>query len=647
MTKGKTPIYNYEDSLLFPGLDTFFGNRLTKVYYLTMGLMLLFGFLLFDLRLSLGGDDSDYIIAARDLLSGKAFPTFHGSLYVVFLAQVIKIFGLHLFWLKLFSLVFLVISHSLLYKALKHRISPFILSGILVFNSINSSILYYGSHTYTEAFFMGFQSLFILMMLLILADDRKTLRKEFFFGLTLGFAVFMMAGSRNIGIAALITAGVLLAYCRNWRALAFTILSFFVFRLPFSIYRSVVWQADGGELGNQLRVMLQKDPYNAALGSENFAGLITRFFANFANYLGNIFIHLTLGFENGTGWSYIFGVVLLMVFIVGWLYAFRERNKVMLLLYFYLSVSLPVMFLVLSREWSQPRLLIPYLILIMVVIVWSLARLGKQTGKPVLRYLAVGFLLVSIVTTIPGSLYDASESRSVMKKLMKGEKFAGYTPDIQNFLAASAWSSKNTPDSVRIASRKAAMSSLYGEGRDFYPIFKLPFKETRDVFLFLDSNSGSYYIINEDSLLGKPEKPVLLMKQSLYGLIASDNAVYGIYLNEKGVQTDSLLNVLRVKSFNSFEKFISKTLAKPEASAVLIPDEMLKELATNNVHYVIRASIRVNQSEKTDQTINTISRYMSAIDTKYPGIFQPVRAFGKPDEEPAILYRINYPEKNK
>jgi hypothetical protein len=61
----------------------------------------------------------------------------------------------------------------------------------------------------------------------------------------------------------------------------------------------------------------------------------------------------------------------------------------------------------------------------------------------------------------------------VIKKNLKGDKYYGYTPDWQNFLKCSEWAADSLPDSALVASRKAPMSFVYGNGKKFFPIYSV------------------------------------------------------------------------------------------------------------------------------------------------------------------------------
>ena len=60
--------------------------------------------------------------------------------------------------------------------------------------------------------------------------------------------------------------------------------------------------------------------------------------------------------------------------------------------------------------------------------------------------------------------------------------------------------------------------------------------------------------------------------------------------------------------------------------------------------YILSASLRADPARKTNRTINTVERYMGYISQKYPEAFVKVAQVGSDDNEPAIIWKINYPQ---
>jgi len=68
------------------------------------------------------------------------------------------------------------------------------------------------------------------------------------------------------------------------------------------------------------------------------------------------------------------------------------------------------------------------------------------------------------------------------------------------------------------------------------------------------------------------------------------------------------------------------------------PDSLLQNLYDRNVKFVIMASLRKYEAQKTRETINTIHRYLYFIQQKYPDKIRMVKQIGA--DEPAYLFEI-------
>ena len=61
-------------------LNVFFKKIAPLLFWLGLGMTILFSLLLFDLKVSDGGDDSSYIVRAYEFIKNGVFPTFQGPL---------------------------------------------------------------------------------------------------------------------------------------------------------------------------------------------------------------------------------------------------------------------------------------------------------------------------------------------------------------------------------------------------------------------------------------------------------------------------------------------------------------------------------------------------------------------------------------
>ena len=102
----KSPISKmHGKSDLFDRINRWFERHEKIIFYSLLFFSTLFSFLLFDAKVSDGGDDSSYIERAWSLLHEGKFPYYQGPGYPIFLSMIVKIFGLNVIALKMFSVV--------------------------------------------------------------------------------------------------------------------------------------------------------------------------------------------------------------------------------------------------------------------------------------------------------------------------------------------------------------------------------------------------------------------------------------------------------------------------------------------------------------------------------------------------------------
>ena len=167
----KKPVQDSPKSV-FVAVDSFFTKHQKMFFWISIGLFTLTSLLLFNVRVSEGGDDSTYIIRALNLWNKGTYPTYQGPVYPMGLSLIAGIGGLKLGLLKVTSLVFLVGFLVLFYRSFKNRISNTTLFLTLLLFSVNSFVAYFSSQTYSEALFMLLQ--IPVFLLLFNYSDRQT-----------------------------------------------------------------------------------------------------------------------------------------------------------------------------------------------------------------------------------------------------------------------------------------------------------------------------------------------------------------------------------------------------------------------------------------------------------------------------------------
>lgn len=627
-------------------LNEWFDEHTRLVLYTALALSVVIGIFLFDVKISTGGDDSSYIEMANNFTKGRSFPSWHGPLYPIFLSLPMLLFGVNVVWLKLFSFVFVIAHLILFYFTFRRHISPALFALVLMIIAVNSTILYFASQTYSEAMFMFLQSLIIFLFVHIYSHttDKSTssFKEEALNWLILGFFVFLASLTRNIGIVALLAMVFFLMIEKRFRAAVMLTVSYVIFLIPFRIYRSIAWGS--GQTSGQLSEIMLKNPYNRALGSEDFAGMITRFFENARLYLSKHFmIGLGLHDPASTDKSWFVTFVVIVLFFVALYHAFK-KDRIMLFLSVYLGASVSAMFLALQQSWDQMRMVVIYIPMLLLLLAWGIQQMAGKKGYGFLHLVLFGLLILIFFKTLGQSTDKMRENRKVLARNMKGDLYYGFTPDWQNFLKMSEWVGKNIPDTVMVASRKPSMSYIYSNGRDYYGMYRFPVEVPEKLVNEMIQRTGALQVLPESKLTDNlPVDMRLALKRAAVAYVAEGSDIYGVYEFNNTQGTD-ILQTLQKNNLRTFsaDSLLNRVRSSSRSCFAVSPDTLIKTLRRNDVDYVIVANLRANPKVNNGNVINNIQRYLYFIELKYPGIYSLVHQVGRDNEEPAWLYKINY-----
>ena len=134
--------------------------------YALVALTALMALLLFNVRLSEGGDDSTYICRALDLVAEGRYPDFQGPLYPVFLAPFILMGGgVSVVGLKFTSYALIIFGQLAMYLSLRHVVSRRLLLSVMLLMASNLWFVQFGSLTYSEPLFIVVMWLFVWALL--------------------------------------------------------------------------------------------------------------------------------------------------------------------------------------------------------------------------------------------------------------------------------------------------------------------------------------------------------------------------------------------------------------------------------------------------------------------------------------------------
>ncbi len=537
--------------------DTFFEKNQTLLFRIFLGLSFLFTLLLFDMKVSVGGDDANYIIRAYDFIHDFKYPAFQGPLYPMILSIFVGIFGINLPILKLLSTIFLTGHFVGFYYAFKNKIPASILFSTLILIALNTFLLFFGSQTYSEALFMFVQVLFFIFFFKNFIDvsteeiDKNRQIANFLY---LGAFLLALGLIRSIGYTMLIVVVIYFFTQKEWKNAGFSILSFAAFSGLWKIIKTLVWKDTQLQFGSQASSLMMVHPYDASKGTETFMGFIHRFIDNSNIYISKYFFQMLnlrpelIKTEKGIMSPEALPVLTLLVYgliIWGLIYYFK-KNKYLLFAGIYLVTGLGLTFVILQTIWAAYRLMIPFLPLLIMFSLLGIYALLKLNKLKSFQWVFPLIALMLFYYSLKNVSVSVKENQTILKKNLAGNMLAGLTPDWQNYIKMTQWAAKNVPENEVIACRKPNIAFIYTKRR-FFGIYKVP------------------------------------------------------------QNTD--------------------------------PDSLLQNLYNHNVNYIIMASLRKYEAQKTQYTINTIYRYMYFIRQKYPNKFALVKQIGI--DEPAYLVKLN------
>jgi hypothetical protein len=462
------------------------------VLILIGGVTLLYSLLLFNARISEGNDDSLYVEAgyryAHDLRNYWYSANAPG--YPIFLSLPIRLFGLNIILLKVISALFYLCAAVLTWITLSRHIRPMVLLPVMFIMAVNAYGQYFASQTYTEAFFLFVQAIFLWCFFRLMEDGRAItdLRRSWGRWLMLGLMLTLMGVVKNVAIVAVPAVIAFFLFTKQWKAAGLSVATFVVFMLGWAGLRNAIWQpafaamkaggASGGQFSAQGQLMLQKDPYDVTKGYEDTAGMITRFFDNITIYMGKRFWEIigvlkkdpVMSAETKGNYTFL-ALVLIALLVWALIGIIRRKDRALLFLWLYAASVCAGSFIALHVRWDQPRVILVMVPLLLIFVLNALFNLVSKHGTGARIYTGLAGLL--IVLSLWRSTVQAGDNLPILQENLKGDAYAGYTPDWVNFLKMSRWCADNLPEDAVIVSRKAPMSFVYGKGRTFFPIYKV------------------------------------------------------------------------------------------------------------------------------------------------------------------------------
>ncbi len=484
---------------LLDRLNNWFEKNDKKVFYTLLFLSTLFSLLLFDSKVSDGGDDSSYIERAWSFIHEGKFPYFQGPGYPLALSFFVKMFGLNVIALKFFSVACQFGFVWVTYLTFRKRIPYVVLFALISFISFNNFIQYYASQTFTESFFLFLQSicLYVTFKIIDAINNDSSLIKGFQenYGkwLLFGFMFVLLAISKSIGFVAVGGVVLYFLFTRNYKQIVYAILMFLAFRF---LYQIITTAEFGANTSNQLEMMLRKQLYKPQGGHEDFSGMIDRFFNNFDTYISlHIYRILNPVYKHDYAITDIVPPLAYITTVVLAVFTFLsyKKNKFIFFSSIYLISLCGGIFLGVQAQNMQDRLIIIAMPLIFLVLFYGMYELVKKYSM--LQTVFILFASIMLLVTIGKSTVLAKQNATALKKNLGGDVYYGFTPDWENFLKMSKYCADSLPDSENVLSRKPSMSFIYGNGKKFIGQWDSPENPNADSVLMGWQKQNVKYVI--------------------------------------------------------------------------------------------------------------------------------------------------------
>lgn len=626
-------------------MESFFEKNQRKLFLGLFALSLLCSFLLFDLRMSLGGDDSVYITRGWDLLQEGKFPTFQGPLYPMVLSLIMMIAGVKVGLLKVFSMGFLAAHFYFFYKAFKHRVDQRILWPVLGVLAVNGFIHYYGSQTYTEAFFMMLQMIFFWFFFdRFLAKDTATSegekesgwKKEFFKFLGLGGLLLALGLTRSIGFAAVFAVVAYFLLFRQWKNAGFTVVAFLLLYGGFKLFSGMIWETPGVQFGDQAAMFTWVDPYNQSLGKETFSGFTMRFVDNSNLYLSKHLPRIVgLRTQVADTVQSLLTILVYLLFLLSFLLAFR-KNKAMVFTGLYIGATCGMSFVLLQAYWDSDRLILPFVPLIILFILYGLKELFEKPQLQKARAAVVGIGLVLVVSSGIGMASRAAEHVPVLKASLAGDNTFGFEVWRVNYLDVCQFAASNLPGNAVVAARKPSMAFLHS-GKTFTGIRKVPSLTPQEMF----DPAKAYLLVKTLDVFPKFQEYYFANLKGVilgYGPLSDQfpqNVSYQVYEFTPGEIAQVQENIKQVPFPYTLD--VNGFLQSFESVACIDPEVLVGIVNDKAIDYIVYDQLRL---DGTNVTI-VMYKFMSALSSKYPDAFEEVYVAGNTQFERSILYKVN------
>lgn len=482
------------NNIVLDRIDRLFEHHKTLVSGIILALFAILSLLLFNLRVSEGGDDSTYIIRAVNFLNEGSYPSFQGPLYPMVLSLVVALFGINLGLLKITSLVFMLGSMWLFYRLYVGRVRYSVLFATMSMLAVSHYFIYFTSQTYSEALFLLLQ-LPVFIFLFKDIDQPAASSKGFkSYKYLLLVSLFIVLGylTRTVGIGALLAVIAFYIFLKQYKKAGMILAAFIIILIPLIFIKMAIWN-NGLVDGGQASTLIYKHPYDLEQGKETLSGFFGRFVDNSNLYLSKHFLKMT-GLRGNTVKSVHGFLTLLLYGLFGFgLFKALRKNKYILFTGIYVAAMLGITFFALQRLWDQYRLIIPFFPFMLVIVLYALSELTRLTRSKMAGYGLAGIVLIALLGSL-GQSFNAMDLVT-LRSNFKGDRYKGYTADWEHYLQMTEYVGKNLPQSTYVACRKPNMARIYANGKKFYGIYRFDTQDADSLLMRLKERNVTHVIM--------------------------------------------------------------------------------------------------------------------------------------------------------
>jgi len=464
-----------KSSTLYDSITAFCRANQRNILIAILGLAVVLGGLLFDVKLSTGGDDSAFVLDAMQFVHKGIIPVgFKSPGYPIFLGLFILVGGLNVILLKLTSVALFLGSIVSFYFIFKDKLEPLILNVCLVLFAANVILLQYSHSVYSEMLYLPIQ-LWGIYFLWKVEEAGHSVKSIFLATLVAMIGYY----ARALGGTLLLAIGAWFLIQRKWKSVLWFGLFGFILYLPLKLTEI----AYGFVVVGQAPQIFMVNPYEPTLGMESVSGLLTR-------TINNIFVNLNYIIPKGLGlpsWEYLsvpngtlfpdgnafISTLLSIIVVIGLVRMFRKGTTILPLVAIYTSLYILFVCLAVQNVFMSIRHLVPIIPLLEIPFFIGLEFLihkvfsthfNKTEGFKRAFVFGIGAVMLSNGSIVVQEIRD---NLPVLGENLAGNEFAGFSADWVNYLKACRWISRNLPkDSTGVICRKPELFQIYSG--DFY-----------------------------------------------------------------------------------------------------------------------------------------------------------------------------------